>query len=101
MKRTVYMAASLALLNAFWLLPFLAAHENPSGEDPNAAEVAKLQGVWINEFTEQSGERATPESRHIFVGNRYFRIDDGRVAEEGTFKVDATDTVKKIDFTCL
>jgi uncharacterized protein (TIGR03067 family) len=64
-------------------------------------DAAKLSGVWINVYTEHDGIRETPESRHVFVDNRYFLIDGDRVAEDGTFEVDASGPVKKIDYKCV
>ena len=64
-------------------------------------DAAKLSGVWINVYTEQDGIRDTPDSRHVFVGNRYFLIERDRVAEDGTFVIDASGPVKKIDYKCV
>jgi len=66
-----------------------------------SGDVAKLQGVWVTTSTEKDGVRDTPDSRHVFVGNRYFVIDKDRVTEDGTFTIDASGPVKKIDFKCL
>jgi uncharacterized protein (TIGR03067 family) len=64
-------------------------------------DAAKLSGVWINVFTEQDGIRDTPDSRHVFVGNRYFVIDGDTVTEDGTFVIDTAGPVKKIDYKCV
>jgi uncharacterized protein (TIGR03067 family) len=66
-----------------------------------AGDAARLSGVWINVFTEQNGVRDTPDSRHVFVGNRYFVLDGNRVTEDGTFVIDASGPVKKIDYKCV
>lgn len=66
-----------------------------------AVELGNLQGVWINVFTEHDGVRETPDSKHVLLGNRYFVINGDKVAEEGTFQIDVTGPIKKIDFTCL
>ena len=64
-------------------------------------DAAKLSGVWINVYTEQDGIRDMPDSRHVFVGNRYFLIERDRVAEDGTFVIDTSGPVKKIDYKCV
>lgn len=65
------------------------------------SDAAKLSGVWINVYTELDGKRRNPDSRHVFVGNRYFRIEGNRIAEDGTFVVDDSGPLKKIDYTVL
>jgi uncharacterized protein (TIGR03067 family) len=66
-----------------------------------ARDMAKLSGVWINVYTEQNGIRDTPDSRHVFVGNRYFVIDGETVTEDGTFVIDVSGPVNKIDYKCV
>ncbi len=72
-----------------------------AGQHADDGDVAKLAGVWINVYTEQDGVRRTPNSRHVFVGNRYFRLEEDVIAEDGVFVTDTSGPVKKIDFRCI
>lgn len=62
---------------------------------------AKLQGVWIEEYTEHGGKKVMQDGRFIFVGDRFFRLNGDQVIEEGTFTIDSSGAVKKIDYRCL
>jgi uncharacterized protein (TIGR03067 family) len=88
----------LGVIGALTLLSVAVADE----DGPPAAldDAASFSGVWVNVYTEHDGKRETPDSRHVFVGNRYFRINGDRIAEDGTFVIDATGPVKKIDYRC-
>lgn len=71
--------------------------------DPDAGRVdaVKLQGVWIEEYTEHGGEKVAENRRFIFVSDRFFRLDVDTVIEEGFFTVDSSGPIKKIDYRCL
>jgi uncharacterized protein (TIGR03067 family) len=105
MRRPVPILAGFGVIAALLSLSCGVADEKGAPASPEfkavVGDAAKLSGVWINVYTEQNGIRDTPDSRHVFVGNRYFLIERDRVAEDGTFVIDASGPVKKIDYKCV
>jgi uncharacterized protein (TIGR03067 family) len=91
------------LLAGLWLVLQSSGSASPAAPVPEAGrgDAAKLQGVWIEEYTEHGGEKVTQDRRCIFVGDRFFRLDGDRVIEEGSFAIDSSGLIKKIDYRCL
>lgn len=104
MRKYCHLLFTVLILAAFWsalgssgVSPFAAAHAPKAGTD----DASKLQGVWIVEYTEHGSKKLMQGQRFIFVGNRFFRLDGDKVIVEGTFTIDTSGPVKKIDYRFL
>jgi uncharacterized protein (TIGR03067 family) len=104
MRKYCHLLFTVLIVAAFWSAlgssgasPIAAAHDPKAGAD----DAAKLQGVWIVEYTEHGIKKLMQRQRFIFVGNRFFRLDGDKVVVEGTFTIDTSGPVKKIDYRFL
>jgi uncharacterized protein (TIGR03067 family) len=70
----------------------LGQSDSPKEEpkkDPNAAEIAKLQGKWICESVTTGGEKRDLETELEFTGAKYVQRMRGQRVEEATVTLDA------------
>ncbi|MGD9722518.1 MAG: TIGR03067 domain-containing protein [Pirellulales bacterium] len=79
------------------------AKDDPNAADPNAADLARMQGDWMVATMQTEGmEVPAEEAQALFrtVENDTYTVSRyAKVASRGTFQIDATKSPKTIDST--